>query len=266
MSDCARSGRMGAGRMMDGERADARGGEGARVPRSARGSRASSSRSGSAARDAPSGARDSAPISSARGGERGSRQRSGERRRGRVPQRARARRSRAVSRLRRAGNAPRARSRDPHRGARAGVAEAHLVSRRPRGGALLERATPSAGRAVRAAIARGVLGRVRRSPPFPERPRVPPPPSDAPPRVSSRPERRPRAPRVPPLSRRSNAIGAVERESHLAARGAECAGPARRFAGDFFTSGGGTVPADLLDRARGIGYRADSDVMPCDFE
>ena len=196
---------------------------------------------GSAARDAPSGARDSAPISSARGGGAGFASAVGRE----------AARSGAATRAR----APLARRFPPpaRGGTRRGRVRATLIAARGRvsrrrtsyraapAAALSSSApTPSAGRAVRAAIARGVLGRVRRSPPFPERPRVPASVRRAAARVSSRPERRPRAPRVPPLPRRSNAIGAVERESHLAARGAECAGPARRFAGDFFTSGGGT--------------------------
>ena len=103
---------------------------------------------GSAARDAPSGARDSAPISSARwGGGAGFASAVGrEAARSGAATRARARAARApfpASGAR--GNAPRARSRDPHRGARAGVAEAHLVSRRPRGGTLLERAHAERG-------------------------------------------------------------------------------------------------------------------------
>lgn len=213
---------------------------------------------GSAARDAPSGARDSAPISSARwGGERGSRQRSGERRRGRVPQRARAPLARRFPPPARGGTR-RGRVRATLIAARGRVSRRRTSYRAAPAAALSSSApTPSAGRAVRAAIARGVLGRVRRSPPFPERPRVPASVRRAAARVSSRPERRPRAPRVPPLPRRSNAIGAVERESHLAARGAECAGPARRFAGDFFTSGGGTGRS--FGSCAGIGYRADSD-------
>ena len=258
MSDCARSGRMGAGRMMDGERADARGGEGARVPRSARGSRASSSRSGERRAGRTFGCAGFSADKLCEVGGGGGVRVSGRASGGEVGCRnARARAARApfpASGAR--GNAPRARSRDPHRGARAGVAEAHLVSRRP--AAALSSSAPDAGRARgRAAIARGVLGRVRRSPPFPERPRVPA-------SVQTRRRARIEPPRAPPACPARSAASPGDRTrsarssaSHLAARGAECAGPARRFAEDFFTSGGGTGRS--FGSCAGIGYRADSD-------
>ena len=213
---------------------------------------------GSAARDAPSDARDSAPISSARWAGSGVRV-SGRARGGEVGCRnARARAARApfpASGAR--GNAPRARSRDPHRGARAGVAEAHLVSRRPRGGALLERAHAERG-------ARGPgRHRARRSRSRPPVSAVSRTPARSRLRQTCR-RARIEPPRAPPACpARSAASPAIERDRRGRAR--EPPRGARRGV----RRPGATVcgrflhfrrryRADLLDRARGMD-RADSD-------
>ena len=238
---------MGAGRMMDGERADARGGEGARVPRSARGSRASSSRSGSAARDTHLRCAGSAPISSARWGS-GVRV-SGRARGGEVGCRnARASAARApfpASGAR--GNAPRARSRDPHRGARAGCRGGapriappprRLSSARPRRARGARSGPPS-----RAAFSVASAG-LRR---FPNA-RAFPPPSDAPPRAyraAPSAARVPRAFRRFPGDRTRSARSSARATSRRAARSA----PARRDGLREISSLPAAVPADLLDRA-----------------
>ena len=244
MSDCARSGRMGAGRMMmvsERTRVAARG----RGCRGARAGRAPRRRArGSAARDAPSGARDSAPIRSARwggSGVRGSGRASGE-----VGCRnARARRSRAVP-ASGARGARRGRVARPHRGARAGVAEAHLAPpprrRSPRARPRRARGARS-GPPSRAAFSVASAG-LRR---FPNA-RAFPPPSDAPPRAY---RAAPSAARVPRAFRRfpGDRTRSARSSARATSRRAAPSAPARRDGLREISSLPAAVPADLLDRA-----------------